>query len=169
MDEKQKEYFEFLKNGIENDNLYQEGRRPTFLHEKPIQNFINKRNAALDGISIENFNKLLKDTQQYKNNNSYIKCVSSIKHSSRKDIHKLEEPNDKDSSTSSILGSATSAVGSAVGSATSATASGLGYAASAVVSTLGLKGGRKSLKIKRSARHKKSRSKSIKRRKSSKK
>lgn len=166
MDKKQKEYFEFLKSGIENNNLYQEGRRPTFLNDKDIQQFIGERNAALAGISLENFNKLLKDTQKYKNNNSYKNCLDSYRRSYNKDErYKIKEPDDEDSSTSSILGSATSAVGSA----TSAVGSAVGYTASGLGSALGLKGGIKSLKIKRSARHKKSRSKSIKRRKSSKK
>lgn len=156
-DEKQKEYMNFLGKGIEENNLYRENTRPSILVDEHYKTIHSLRTEALKNISLDNFNKLLEDKQKSKTNHNYGKCITEYKYYHKNDKDKVIIPEGTTifSDIQDVLVNATSPVV---------------QTASALFSKLtSTKGGRKSLKIKRSARHKKSHSKSIKRRKSSKK
>ena len=155
-DQKQKEYMDFLGKGIEENNLYRENTRPNILVDEHYKTIHSLRMEALQNISLDNFNKLLEDKKNFKNNYNYGKCITEYKDYHKENKNKVIIPE-----STTFLSNAVDQVynvGSALGSAGTGIAKGLGF-----------KGGRKSLKIKRSARHKKSHSKSIKRRKRSKK
>jgi hypothetical protein len=166
-DKKQKEYMDFLGKGIEEKNLYIENTRPSILVDEPYKTIHSLRVEALKNISLENFNKLLQDKQQFKNNHNYGKCITEYKyyHKEKKDNVIIPEGTTIFSHIQDVLVNATSPV---VHTA-SAFRSAYEYAFGSLSNLASTKGGRKSLKIKRSARHKKSHSKSIKRRKRSKK
>jgi len=64
-DEKQQEYMDFLGKGIEQKNLYIENTRPSILVDEPYKIIHSLRVEALKNISLENFNKLLQDKQEF--------------------------------------------------------------------------------------------------------
>jgi hypothetical protein len=134
--EKQKEYMDFLNTGLKSKTLYSQGRRPgagvTDIYIKTKHD----RDQALQNISLENFNSVLKNNQ---------------------DVFFEDSGSTKDRLIKDYLSYHTDVTKEKI------------YTTTTFGTLLGYRGGRKSLKIKRSARHKKSHSKSIKRRKRSKK